>query len=447
MPNAQTQQALAANPQAVTGPLISTRVDAAHAMRETATDAAQIPHEQHAIHPAHTQGDSDVAQQLRAQADELAEHLRTRQHDLDHREVQLNARIAQWENELRSSRLWFLEREQKLKEWETQLQQRAVELDERATTFSAAEVSAEQNVAKLHGRLQLSAEELQQRSAALDHAQQNLDGRGRELDERQIQLDEQEKRLAKVASDADNARRALVAETETVLARQQQEQRRLANLDRLLSEHSAQLEADRKQFNREQQLQQQQIAEQQRLVDARQNEHEQELQQKRDALNQRSRLIEERAAAVEQLQNDVTRMHREALELRLITEQLWAQLADVGMPAELSQSLARVRTKLADHYRLASENLTQKKDELQRLGAKLDQQQKKVAQQRQQLQQWVVRRQEELEEQAARLVAREQELERQRRDCHEREQQWAKQRREYQMQLRQQILDSPDLPA
>ena len=37
--------------------------------------------------------------QIRTQAVQLAEHLRTRQKDLDHREAELNARVAQFEND------------------------------------------------------------------------------------------------------------------------------------------------------------------------------------------------------------------------------------------------------------------------------------------------------------------------------------------------------------
>src|SRR5262249_39238125 len=54
----------------------------------------------------------ELIEQFRSQAKQLAVHLETRQRDLDRREAELNAALAQHDASSRSSRLWFQERHQ-----------------------------------------------------------------------------------------------------------------------------------------------------------------------------------------------------------------------------------------------------------------------------------------------------------------------------------------------
>ena len=51
-----------------------------------------------------------ISRQVQAQAAQLAEHLRTRQQELDYREAELNAWAAQLERDTRAARLWLEER-------------------------------------------------------------------------------------------------------------------------------------------------------------------------------------------------------------------------------------------------------------------------------------------------------------------------------------------------
>ncbi len=54
------------------------------------------------------------------QAAQLAEHLRTRQQELDHREAELNAWAAKLDRDARAARLWFEERQAALDEAEAE---------------------------------------------------------------------------------------------------------------------------------------------------------------------------------------------------------------------------------------------------------------------------------------------------------------------------------------
>ncbi|MDA7978111.1 MAG: hypothetical protein MPJ50_04995 [Pirellulales bacterium] len=80
------------------------RVDQAHATRPN--------HDR--IQASTTADGSIVSQQLKQQALDLEQHLQNRQRELDHRESQLNARLAEFERESRATRLALLERERQL---------------------------------------------------------------------------------------------------------------------------------------------------------------------------------------------------------------------------------------------------------------------------------------------------------------------------------------------
>jgi hypothetical protein len=129
-------------------------------------------------------------------------------------------------------------------------------------------------------------------------------------------------------------------------------------------------------------------------------------------------------------------MHRESLELRLATEELWARLSAKAPPAQLTQMLGQLRSRLAEQYRVDSVAAARRRDEIKALSAKLADHSKQLSGQRQELQQWAKRRQEEIEEQAARLVAREQELDQQERQHAQLQQTWEDERRSYQGEIR-----------
>jgi hypothetical protein len=198
-----------------------------------------------------------AVQQFRTQAVQLADHLTSRQKDLDRREAELNARAAELESGLRSARLWFTEREAELE------QRRERWIRERRET------------------------------------------------ERQLQS-----------------------------ARQQLDQQRRCE--------SADLEA------------------------------------KRRAVSRRAEQVDRAWVAVEQLREEVSRMHCEALELRLANEELRAELHPCAS-AELQQrSLEQIRTRLSDEYRRASEAIARQKAELLALRKELAEQHRILLHDRQQ---------------------------------------------------------------
>ena len=67
-------------------------------------------------HPRLPPDPETISQQVQAQAAQLAEHLRGRQQELDHREAELNAWAAQLERDTRAAQLWLEERNAELEE-------------------------------------------------------------------------------------------------------------------------------------------------------------------------------------------------------------------------------------------------------------------------------------------------------------------------------------------
>ncbi len=140
------------------------------------------------------------------------------------------------------------------------------------------------------------------------------------------------------------------------------------------------------------------------------------------AVEERAERLDERESELEALGERVWEAQREALETRLATEELWSQLAGPIPPAALTRSIGRLRNRIADHFRLASAELEDQKQELALLHGRLQQRGERLAEQRRDIQQWVTRRNAELVDQAEQIALREEEFERRQADFEDREQ-------------------------
>ena len=161
-----------------------------------------------------------------------------------------------------------------------------------------------------------------------------------------------------------------------------------------------------------------------------------ELNEQRDALIRRKVQLDARSTHVEQLYEQVTQLHREALELQLSTESLWTELhADHPGAEDLSQQLAETRARLTDHYRLTNETLAERKDELHSLREDLNSQETRLRQQRRELQMWADRRYDEIETRTAHLIRRERELDQMEAEFARQSLQWQQQREEYRQEI------------
>lgn len=432
-----------------------TRIDAAHPIRsKEPLELAGAPRELALIVAGDIQ--SHVGEQIRTQASQLASHLRAKQQQIDHREAVLNARIAQLEREVRSSRLWCAEHEHVFVQREHELKQEISELQQETRAFSLSEVSA-------HSELDEHRAELRAREA-------DLDAREHRLCAGQMQVAEEAESL-RVAIErlrserAKHEQRVTAAQQQLILREAQfteQHRRLLSNLAR----HQQALECREQQLGQQRELHgirtQQEVAdalkEQQEAFEAESlrleerakqlhderelfEEHKREVERQlaklRDKLSARQAMVDQRRASLEPMKQQVFELHRETIEMRMVAEQLWQHAAKGKPIAELTQSLGTLRAKLADEFRISHDELTEKEQQLRELADKLGDRQQQLKQQRAELNQWLERRNVVIEEQAARLVAREVELDRQQQEIREREAAWRVERRELQSRLRQ----------
>jgi hypothetical protein len=140
---------------------------------------------------------------------------------------------------------------------------------------------------------------------------------------------------------------------------------------------------------------------------------------------------------LDQVRDEALRLHRQSLEMRLLAEQLWAQITGNLTPAEVTQAIAQLRLKLAEQYRLEEQQLVARRDELLQLSERITRQNSDLEQLRSGLRDWAAARQAEIERQAQALVQRELALDSQQDELRAAQQEWNAQRRGYEQQIRE----------
>ncbi len=432
------------------------------------------------------------------QASELAERLSQQQAHLDRRAELVAAEEASIESKLRSARLWFDEQHEALDQREAKLAEQESALDQ--TTAAPAEVAVvdEAKLAQLADReSELDARQAElyeqiealtanqgrcaDREAKLDARQQETDRLWQELTEQRNECQDQQRQLQSQSTELEQARAELLS-LEAELDNQQAD---LAAREAQISARQIEVEAAVKRFEglgvteqRVAELAEQnaefvararhldeaekQLAEEkERLKKQRlemENDHKQtqeafllerrrieaeraETQQLASQFEQRSAASEgeiaQRRAALEQLQAELEAGQREVLEMRLATEETWAQLAGALAPATLTRSIAQVRAKLSDHYQHTLREISESRTQLETIGKQLHAEHGRLDEQKAKIQLWAKRREEDIEQRAARLIARERELDRQQQHYEQLEVRWACERDSLRDQVRQ----------
>jgi hypothetical protein len=391
-------------------PAVMTRVDAPHEVAKAACDAA-------ADEPApvvQLVPDEPLSEQISLQAAQLAAHLRSRQQELDHREAELNSRTARLESDARAARLWIDQHETDMVSREAELACRERDLAARFEAIAASEA------------------ELARRLQELSDRDERLEKQEREVERRLARLATVEAAQQRGAPPPDAVREEeLRRAAEALQSRRRQldeEERRLARSQAEAQELCERLAADHADFAEQSAAVRQQTAAERRQATA-------DIEEKRRAVQQRAEHVDQRWAALGQLRGELERIHRETLEIRLATEELWAQLSGVAPPAALTHSLGRIRAKLARQYAQANAEAAEQKNALETIRGQLIAEHEKLVEQKRQFEQWVAACREECQQQAARLVAREQQLHHEKTELRQQWQRWQAERLRYQIEL------------
>ena len=241
---------------------------------------------------------SKIGDALQQQAADMVAHMRQRQSEVDHRESELNARVAKIENDNRSLRL--------------QITSQKTELEEKARRIAEQRGLLEERL----GRLADAEKSYQQRRQELEHAQQQLEVRSRvvgELErkvtsdqkrylaEHQLKMEETErmkKELHAEKSDfEEHVRQQLAAMKEYLQKQSDKAKKILADVDVEISQRVKELEAREAAVER-------QVVEfgtRQREFEAERETHRQEFLAGKNALQEMfQRKIEEYAAELDE---------------------------------------------------------------------------------------------------------------------------------------------------
>ncbi|HTM54390.1 MAG TPA: hypothetical protein VL175_10190 [Pirellulales bacterium] len=393
-----------------------TRVDAAHMGPASSATPTRADFEAVAAPAAGQSLASEAAaiHQVRTQAAQLSVHLQRQQATIDHREAELNARLASMENEIRGARLWLNERHAELADKTAQLDQRERDLESRLSAIDAS-VAANQTPIKV------SELELAERAAELDRREAELD-----------QLAERLKQDHGSAAPAASGLRSMRAEGRI---------RRLEQADKTLAVSYADLERgrklladDRAAFERTRLADRERTAQEAAQAGALHAKARHELDRQTDELSARQE-------ALERMRNEVARSQQEVLEMRLATEELWARLCGTMAPAALTQSLAQLRLRLADEHRLAREELARQKAEVHSLASEVAERHGRLVAERDELQNWFNRRQEEIEKQASAIVRAQRQVDEQEARLKEATAEWIRERFDLHAEIRRLLVE------
>jgi chromosome segregation ATPase len=252
------------------------------------------------------------------------------------------------------------------------------------------------------------------------------------LESRQLQLDEAEQRLAASQAETQELREQLTADRAALESRQLQldeAEQQLTASQAETQELCEQLAADHAEFAEQSATLREQMTAEHRQAMA-------DVELKRQAVGRRAEQVDQRWSALQQVRSELGRIQRETLEIRLATEELWAQLSGVAPPAALTQSLGRIRAKLAQQYAQANVEAVEQRKTLEAIRGQLAAEHEKLVEQKRQFERWAAACREDCQQQASRLVAREQQLRDEKILLHQQLQRWQAERLRYQLELR-----------
>ncbi|MGW8256147.1 MAG: hypothetical protein ACWGMZ_01545, partial [Thermoguttaceae bacterium] len=371
-----------------------TRIDAPHIQKAQTPEQVGPPSEDTVAQSSSSQENNrnlsenvSEERQIQRQGAQLAEHLRARQRDLDHRESQLNAAISMLESDVRAARVWLAEQEAEHQQRQHDLDNREDELTRRLERLAAAESA-------LQRRSDTPAPT--DASSPKQPAKKQAPGYDLDLQQRQRKLEIAEKRLEQSYAEAQKLHEQLT------------KQRAL--------------------MHEELRLQRRQLVAQQRQALA-------ELGKKRAVLELRSERLDQSREALIQLRDELRHTHRGTLEIRLAGEELWARLFGAAPPAALTQAVGQIRFELAKLHRLDDAELREQRKELEKVRDQLAKQYENLCRRKQQFEQWLALRQEESQKHCARIVAREKQLLKRQTRFDEQSQHWKLQRFKYEQEI------------
>lgn len=136
-----------------------------------------------------------------------------------------------------------------------------------------------------------------------------------------------------------------------------------------------------------------------------------QLEDERKELARQNHKMEQMRLALDRSREDLGKMHRETLEIRLATEELWLQLCAEADQDKLLDSLENIRSRITEQYRDAAARLDLNKEEIKLQKQQSTAQLELLHNRRDELQQWVQSCEDVFKQKEQELIKREQEVE------------------------------------
>ena len=356
-------------------------------------------------------------------SEEALEELAKRQEDLDRRQLELDEQSQT----IAAERAKLGDQQSRLDKRSCSLDKKAAELKDQESEFAARRDQVDQDLSEVQHK-ELSIEQYQEQLTIaekdLQERERRLELRHQEIEtaiDRYERLDVAERRIVELQESlaAFAKREVLLEETESVLSAE------LADLAKQKEDHERQshlekqsLVAERNTFEEDKAAW---LAEQKSIIESSERRHTE---------------IDRRETALERMQTELQTTQRELLEMRLATEETWAQLTGILAPAALTKSISKVRAELADHYQHALQQISEGRGKLKEASAKISSEFESLEKRRIAVEEWAARRHDDLGQAAARLEGREKELNRQQRQYEAFEARWAAERESYRQQIK-----------
>ncbi len=356
-------------------------------------------------------------------SDEVLAEITRREESLDQRQLELDAESQSIADQMA-----------KLGDLQIRLGDRTKSLEKEASALQ------EQSKAFANERSQVNRErsEIEHQTLSIEQSKEQLTISEKDLEERERRL---ELRHQEIETAIDRYERLDVAERKIVelqesLAAFAKREVLLEETESILSAETADLAKQKEDHSRQCNLEKQSLEAESKIFE--QDKSAWLVEQKRliELSERRQVEIDRRETALERMQTELQTTQRELLEMRLATEETWAQLTGILAPAALTKSIAKVRAELADHYQHALHQISDGRGKLREASAKISAEFEALEQRRTAVEEWTARRHDDLGQVAARLEGRENELNRQQRQYEAFEARWAAERESYRHQIK-----------
>lgn len=431
----------------------SFRIDAAHQTGDSVSMPTETDRPDLLTQPYRgSQPSADELQEDRvyAQAQQIAEYLRSKQKELEQREQRLLTQLAQLDQEQRSVRMWITQSEEELNDRRLEVEQREREMMQRESRCRQIEAEVEADKLELlqsraeleirYERVELAERRLEadletirarkeqeweahreEMQAAIEERRAQLESEHRdyrtaqELREAEMRQERQllENRvrfqlehLEKMRHEIEEQQREFLITQQGLITRNQRDREQLLLQKRQMQQfrthllqHEESLERSWESLHKTRKAFLDNCQEAQGRLDLEQRglarEHElrqAELQRQHQLLTAHAENLEARHQRLEELRAELEGTHRQLLEMRVAIEESTAQLAQAIGETGAKERIEQARRGISEFYQKSQDSLLSQRREIEQMRLGLAQQREEFLREREMMTEWVKER-------------------------------------------------------